>query len=92
MTRNLLCSMIAFGAGLVVLSGQGFAKPMANPSDGCLFFAEGCHGGDAGSGARGGAGMPSSGAGGHKILRGGMIVFKGDTIKGTRPCAKCGGK
>jgi len=82
--------MIALGTSMVALSGPSFAKPMTNPTDGCPFFVEGCHGGSPGSGG-GIGGMPSSGAGGHKVLPNGTVVFKGDQIEGKRPCRKCGG-
>ncbi len=88
MTRSLILTLTAAGALLGAMATSATAKPPSNPNrEGCRggFFNEiGC------IGSRGGGG----GAGGATVSNGGgLIVFTGDRITGSRGgskgCKRC---
>ncbi len=91
MSRKIMFSVALAGVALMGLASSANALQESNPKKvGCgrggmtFFETANCLGGGGGAGS-GGA------AGGYTKTPSGTIIFKGDTIKGTRanPCARC---
>jgi hypothetical protein len=83
MPRIFLLSTLLAGIAFAAVTTAASAKPMSNPKI--------CGPGGLdpnGPICRGGGGS-GGGAGGHHVTPGGVIVFNGDRIYGSRPCRKC---